>query len=43
MKSSLGFPGLTRTTTLPVTGQGTNFQLVPEGLPTEYPSWLKAA
>src|SRR5450432_2804139 len=41
--SSLGFPVFSRMTTLPVRGQGTNFQLVPVGLPTEYPSWSNAA
>ena len=33
-KNSLLFPDLKRTLTLPLTGQGMNFQLVPLGLPT---------
>src|SRR4051812_36267102 len=42
MKISFGLPDLTRTTTLPVTGHGTNFQVVFFGLPTEKPSALNA-
>ena len=34
MNSSLGLPDLTRTMMFPLTGQGTNFQFVPVGLPT---------